>query len=68
MQEVPHSVHGCTHKAKLMSSLHFQRHELLFISPDFMVKNDYGFQGCMMNTLTRLWIHIHDNMLWVLSL
>jgi len=30
--------------------------------------NRYWFQGCMMNILTRLWIHIHDNTLWVLSL
>jgi len=29
-------------------------HELLFISLHFMVQNDYGFRGCMMNTLTML--------------
>ena len=29
-------------------------HERLFISLDFIVQNDYGFQGCMMNIPTRL--------------
>ena len=58
MQEVPHSVCGhihsmcrCTHEAEV--SLTISGHELLFISLDFMVQNDYGFRGGMMNILTR---------------
>jgi len=50
MQEEPHSVHGhthsvrrCTHEANV--TLAISGHELLFISLDFMLQNDYGFQG-----------------------
>ena len=54
MREVPHSVRGCTHEENVI--LIISGHELLFISLDFMVEkiNDYWFQGCMMNILTRL--------------
>ena len=41
-------------------------HTLCTVHLDFM--GDYGVWRCMMNILIRLWIHIHDNMLWVLSL
>jgi len=41
-----------THEANVILTI--SGHELLFISLDFMVQNDYGFQGCMMNILTRL--------------
>ena len=53
---------------KWMSTLQYQDIKLQFISLAFMVQNDYGFQACVMNILTRLWIHIHDNTLRVLSL
>jgi len=52
MQEVPHSVHRRTHEANVILTI--SGHELIFISLDFMVQNDYGFRGCMMNILTRL--------------
>jgi len=44
-----HSVHGRPHVV-----LTILEHELLFISLDFMVQNDYEFRRCMMNILTRL--------------
>jgi len=66
MQEVPHSVRGHTHEANVVLTI--SGHELLFRSLDIMVRNDYGFRGCMMNILIRLWIHIHHNKLQVLSL
>ena len=50
MQEVPHSVRGCTHEANVILTI--SGHEPLFISLAFMVQNDYGFRGCMMNMLT----------------
>jgi len=56
------SVHGRTHEAEVILTI--TGHELLFISLHFMVQNDYGFWGCMMNILTRLWIHIHDRKSW----
>ena len=52
MREVPHSVCGCTHEENVILTI--SGHELLLISLDFMVQNDYGFQDCMMNVLTRL--------------
>jgi len=65
MQKVHHSVRGRmrrhTHEANVILTI--AGHELLFISLAFMVQNDYyyyyyyGFRGCMMNILTRLWIH-----------
>jgi len=41
-----------THKVNAIPTI--SGHELLFISLDFMVQNDDGFQDCMMNILTRL--------------
>ena len=60
MQEVLHSVSGHIHEANVILTI--TGHELLFISLDFIVQNDYG---CCM---TGCEYHIHDNMLWVLSL
>jgi len=42
MQEVPHQVHGRTHKANVI--LTTTEHELLLITLDFKVQNDYGFE------------------------
>jgi len=59
MQKVHHSVRGRmrrhTHEANVILTI--AGHELLFISLAFMVQNDCGFRGCMMNILTRLQIH-----------
>ena len=56
-----HSVCRHTHEANAILTI--LGHELLFILLDFMIQNDYGFRGCT-NILTRLWIHLHNNMLW----
>ena len=75
MQEEPHSVHGhthsvrrCTHEARV--TLTISGHEPLFTSLRFYGTKlmIMGFKVCMMNILIRLRIHIHDSMLWVLSL
>jgi len=39
-----------THKVHIIPTI--SGHELLFISLDFMVQNDYGFRRCMMNIPT----------------
>jgi len=36
-----HSVHGRTHEANVILTI--SGHELLFVSLDFIVQNDYGF-------------------------
>jgi len=54
--------------AGVLTKLTMSGYELLFISLAFMVQNDYGCRGCMMNILTRLCLHKHHNTLWVLSL
>ena len=41
MQGIPHSVPGRTHEANIIHTI--SEHELLFVSLDFMVQNDYEF-------------------------